>query len=210
MRRPQWNHAFGKPSPQSRRASNHGPFHLQGWDEVNRTPTGIPMKLTLSLLVAASAIAFNANAAIVDWGTHGALETGASSTPVGSFSDAYLFSLSSLTSLTSSAVSNNLGSVLGLTGGTVTLFADAVGPDPTIGSYTFSGATGSTEHSFGALMAGSYYYVVSGLGTGTMGGFYALASAPAPVPEPATVALMLAGLGIVGFKGRRCRLNQEA
>lgn len=163
------------------------------------------MKLTLSLLAAAAALSFNANAATVDWGTHGVLQTGALMTPVGSFADTYLFSLSSAMALTSSAVANNLGSVLALSGGTVTLFADVPGPDLTIGSYAFSGAT--QTHSFGSLLAGSYYYVVSGLGTGTSGGFYALASAQTAavsvVPEPPALALMLAGLGIVSLKGHR-------
>jgi PEP-CTERM motif len=182
------------------------PLHLQSVGSFNRTTTGTPMKLTLSLLAAAAALSFNANAraATVDWGTHGALQTGALMTPVGSFADTYLFSLSSAMALTSSAVANNLGSVLGLSGGTVTLFADVPGPDWTVGTYAFSGAT--QTHSFGSLLAGSYYYVVSGLGTGTLGGFYALASAQTAVsvvPEPSALALMLAGLGIVSLKGHR-------
>jgi hypothetical protein len=174
------------------------------------------MNLTFSLLAAAaslSLLSFNANATTVDWGSHGALQTGASTTPVGSFADTYLFSLSSAMALTSSAVSNNLGSVLGLSDAMVTLFADVPGPDQTIGSYVFSGATGALTHSFGSLLAGSYYYVVSGLGTGTLGGFYALASSQEPavsvVPEPSALALMLAGLGIVGLKGQR-RLRPKA
>jgi PEP-CTERM motif len=165
------------------------------------------MKRTLSLLAAAAALSFNANATSVDWGTHGVLQTGAALTPVGSFADIYLFSLNSAMALNSSAVANNLGSVLGLSGGTVTLFADVPGPDWAVGSYAFSAATGALTHSFGSLLAGSYYYVVSGLGTGTLGGFYALASAPTAavsvVPEPSALALMLAGLGIVSLKGQR-------
>lgn len=165
------------------------------------------MKLTLTLLAAAASLSFNANAATVDWGTHGALQTGASMAPVGSFVDTYLFSLSSPMVLTSSAVSNNLGSVLGLSDSMVALFADVLGPDQMIGSYLFSGESGALTHSFGSLLAGSYYYVVSGLGAGTMGGFYALASAQeaavSVVPEPSALALMLAGLGIVSLKGHR-------
>lgn len=170
------------------------------------------MKLTLSLLAATAALSFNANAATVDWGTHGVLETGAAITPVGSFADTYLFSLSSAMALNSSAVANNLGSVLGLSSGMVTLFADVPGPDFTVGSYAFSGTTGMVMHSFGNLLAGSYYYVVSGLSTGTMGGFYALASSPVAVsvvPEPSAMALMLAGLGIVGLKSQR-RLRRKS
>lgn len=194
-------------------ALRKGPFQLQSLGAFNRTTTGTLMKLKLSLLAAAAALSFNANATTVDWGTHGVLQTGASTTPVGSFADIYLFSLSSAMALNSSAVANNLGSVLGLSGGTVTLFADVPGPDFTVGSYAFSAATGALTHSFGNLLAGSYYYVVSGLGTGTLGGFYALASAPVAavsvVPEPSALALMLAGLGIVGLKGQR-RLSPKS
>lgn len=165
------------------------------------------MKLTFSLLAAAASLSFNANAATFDWGTHAALQTGAAMTPVGSFADTYLFNLSSAVALTSSAVSNNLGSVLGLSGGMVTLFSDVPGPDLSLGSYLFSGETESLTHSFGSVLAGSYYYVVSGVGSGTMGGFYALASAHetavSVVPEPSALALMLAGLGIVSLKGHR-------
>lgn len=165
------------------------------------------MKLTLSLLAAAASLSFNANAATFDWGTHAALQTGAAMTPVGSFADTYLFGLSAATVLTSSAVSNNLGGVLGLSDGMVTLFSDVPGPDLSLGSYLFSSETGSLTHSFGSVLAGSYYYLVSGVGTGTMGGFYALASAQeiavSVVPEPSALALMLAGLGIVSLKGHR-------
>lgn len=165
------------------------------------------MKLTLSLLAAAASLSFNANASTVDWGDHGVLQTGAAMTPVGSFADIYLFGLSSAMVLTSSAVANNLGSVLGLSGGMVTLFSDVPGPDLTLGSYLFSGDTSTLTHSFGSVLAGNYYYTVSGVGTGAMGGFYALASAHetavSVVPEPSALALMLAGLGIVGLKGHR-------
>lgn len=186
---------------------NQGPPRPSGEGASKCSTTGSPMKLTLSLLAAATSLSFNAGAATSDWGTHGALQTAASMAPVGSFADIYLFGLSSAMVLTSSAVSNNLGSVLGLSGGSVTLFSDVPGPDLALGSYLFSGETPSLAHSFGNVLAGSYYYVVSGVGTGTMGGFYALASAPetavSVVPEPSVLALMLAGLGIVGLKGHR-------
>jgi hypothetical protein len=159
------------------------------------------MKLhPLALLAVLSTLTAHASATTTDWGHHDALEVASSTTPVGSFSDSYMFTVGTPSSIASSAVSNNLGSLLGLTGGTVTLFADAPGVDPTVGTYSFSGT-------FASLLAGSYYYVVSGIGTGASGGFYALASSVSAVPEPETLALMLAGLGIVGFKASRRKLE---
>lgn len=50
--------------------------------------------------------------------------------------------------------------------------------------------------------AGSYFLVVSGITTGSNGGAYSgsiLATAPAaPVPEPESYAMLLAGLGVMG------------
>lgn len=58
------------------------------------------------------------------------------------------------------------------------------------------------------LMLGSgtgYKFVVSGNVTGTLGGSYGGALAAAPVPEAETYAMMLAGLGLVGFMVSRRR-----
>lgn len=50
-----------------------------------------------------------------------------------------------------------------------------------------------------------YKFVVSGNVTGTLGGSYGGALAAAPVPEAETTAMMLAGLGLVGFMVSRRR-----
>lgn len=56
------------------------------------------------------------------------------------------------------------------------------------------------------LPAGSgYQFVVSGNVTGTLGGSYGGALAAAPVPEADTYAMLLAGLGLVGFMVARRR-----
>ena len=163
------------------------------------------MKFKLAMLAAASVFVFNANATTTDWGAHGPLEVAAAITPVGSFEDSYLFSLASAASVFSTAVSNNLTNVLGLTGGNVVLFRETGAVDAAVGSFAFNDVTGSISHSFGALAGGDYYYQVSGTGTGSAGGFYTLSSTVTPVPEPETYALMLAGLGAMGFVARRRR-----
>jgi hypothetical protein len=61
----------------------------------------------------------------------------------------------------------------------------------------------NTTHSIAGLVAGSYHIIVSGFvsGTDTQGSYgVALVSA---VPEPETYAMMLLGVGVLGFVARR-------
>jgi hypothetical protein len=133
---------------------------------------------------------FNDNA-----GVHQALEL-AGNIFVGGTSDKYTFELASASSLTSDILGAGLPSIVGQ----VSLWADAA-VDTLIGSYDFS----SGSYSFGTLAAGDYYYkVVAKTGIGG----YVLDSkmVVAAVPEPATYALMLAGLGALAFAARRRKL----
>lgn len=160
----------------------------------------------LALLALASTLAFNAQAVTADWGVHDALEVASVRTPIGSFSDTYLFSLTDAESLFSTAVSNNLTSALNITDGQVSLFKELGAVDAPVGNYAFNDVTGSISHAFGILDLGDYYYEVTGTGVGSLGGFYTLSSTllpVTPVPEADTLAMMLAGLGVMGFLGRR-------
>jgi hypothetical protein len=169
------------------------------------------MRVHHALLAATAAItgtlAFNAQAVTTtDWGVHGALEVASLVTPVGSFNDSYLFSLTAEETLFSTAVSNNLNSTLIITGGQVSLFKEAGVVDAAVGSFAFNDVTGSISHAFGILGMGDYYYQLTGEGVGSLGGFYTLSSTllpVSPVPEAGSLAMMLAGLGVVGFLGRR-------
>jgi hypothetical protein len=121
--------------------------------------------------------------------------------PMGIFQDVYSFTLADPGTVSGNAIAINFAgyNLLGLT---VTLqdssFA-VVGSDSTPG----------TGFSFGGLASGAYALNVLGYVTGSQGGFYAggcvAETSPTVVPEPQAYALMLAGVGIVGFAVRRRR-----
>ncbi|MFN0185833.1 MAG: FxDxF family PEP-CTERM protein [Aquabacterium sp.] len=164
------------------------------------------MKFKLAALVAASTLAFNAQAVTIDWGSHDPLETAVGMFRTGVFSDTFLFTLTDGASLFNTSVSNNNAPVLALTDGLVQLFRETGPVDTLVDSFVFTGSTGVSSHAFGALAGGAYYYMVSGNGSGTQGGLYNLTSIMTPaVPEPQTYAMLLAGLGAVGFLVRRRR-----
>jgi hypothetical protein len=119
--------------------------------------------------------------------------------PMGIFQDVYSFTIANPGDLSGAISAVNFGpyNILGLT---VTLqdstFA-VIGSDNTPASFTFSG-----------LAAGSYALNVLGFATGSGGGFYSGGAIATTVPEPETYALMLAGLGIVGFVAARRRAQR--
>jgi hypothetical protein len=161
------------------------------------------MNFKLSVLALASLFASGAYATTADWGPHDLLEVGAAITPVGAFEDIYLFSLGSGNNAFSTTVANNLTTVLGIAGGQVSLYETVGAVDTLIGAYAFDGTSGDISYAFGMLTGGNYHYAITGTGTGSQGGFYTLSSTISAVPEPATLALVLAGLGAVGFVTRR-------
>jgi len=65
------------------------------------------------------------------------------------------------------------------------------------------GAVDEFSLSTGLLAAGNYYLQVEGSVIGKAGGKYSGDIAVSPVPEPETYAMMLAGLGLLGFSARR-------
>ena len=74
-----------------------------------------------------------------------------------------------------------------------------------VGLYQSATAPDDYTLSLSAMLpaATGYRFVVSGNVTGTLGGSYGGVLAAAPVPEPETWAMLLAGLGLVGFSARR-------
>jgi hypothetical protein len=161
------------------------------------------MKLKLLTLALAATFSITAQASITQWGVHDQLEVAASITPVGHFEDSYLFTLAADANLFTSAATNNLTQVLGIQGLLISLYRETGAVDTAIGSFGLAAFSNAGANAFGTLASGDYYYTVSGVGTGSLGGFYSLGSTVTPIPEPQTLALLLGGLGALGFMSRR-------
>ncbi|NHZ90355.1 PEP-CTERM sorting domain-containing protein [Massilia sp. CCM 8733] len=71
------------------------------------------------------------------------------------------------------------------------------------GTLLSTGATDQWSLSTSSLNAGTYTLQVKGSILGNTVGRYSTNIALAPVPEPETYAMMLAGLGLLGFTARR-------
>lgn len=130
----------------------------------------------------------------------------------GSFTDTFSFSLSQLSDTVSSAVSLFLPGINGapasynISNATLSLFSDPggdglAGSNTSLASVSFGSANGVLA--VNNVAAGSYFWKLTGTADGTRGGVYLYASDTAPVPEPGTYAMMLAGLGLLGFIAKR-------
>lgn len=139
------------------------------------------------------------------------LFVGLARTATGSFEEYANFTVDALSDVSGSANSyalNFMGiDVLGIDGLTIQLWDNNHPGGSTLFS-TFAG--NNLTNSIGTLSAGQYHLDISGVfGRNAMGGQYSVALNAVPaVPEPQTYALMLAGLGVVGFVARRRRQAQ--
>lgn len=139
---------------------------------------------------------------------------GTSQVAVGSF--VYDFFFSASVPYIGSVTVSDLPTVLqgtqkyNITGLTLSLFKDAGSLGVKDGGDVFLGTFGTGDYvsaqTPGAFTPGNYYFEVTGDGVGTSGGRFAYtASAVSAVPEPESYALLLAGLGVVGFVASRRR-----
>lgn len=161
--------------------------------------------MNFKYIAAAAALAFSglasaASEAIEDGGDLGTLSASPvslyASVSKGTFSADYTFNLSGESDLT--------GSLYGLLNAAKLTFSSV-----TIDNVSFNGLSGNA-FSFDNVAAGLHTLSVSGSSTGSalfIGSVYASPSAvvvPTPaVPEPESMALALAGLGVAGFVARR-------
>jgi hypothetical protein len=153
-------------------------------------------KLKLVLGAALTAAAFSAAAADYDIGILTGLYL-KNTFVTGSISDTYTFDIGSASPVESASNLLTMSSILGISGFGVELFNSA---NFSLGTATFS--SGNYVLNTGPLaVANDYYFKVTGMATGTGGGNYTFSLAP--VPEPASYAMLLAGLGIMGAVARR-------
>ena len=157
--------------------------------------------MQLKPFVAASLVAFaslGAQATTTDWDAHGLLESALGGTGGGLIYDTYLFTLSATSTVDSS----------------VSTFGAAIAPanysiwnsDNTATPYSWNFGGSPTVHT-ATLTAGNYYYAVFGVSPGFAAYSISSAAVAVPVPEPETYAMLLAGLGVVGFVARRRRID---
>ncbi|MCQ9373247.1 FxDxF family PEP-CTERM protein [Methyloversatilis sp. XJ19-13] len=163
---------------------------------------GTEMKKSLLAVAVTGLFAVSGAQAATDWGVHDSIETAIPTIAAGAFSEIFEFSLTSVTSLTTSISSVEVLSFLNISDGIVYLYKDMGATDAFVSAYGF----GSSSFTASSLAAGDYYYKVTGTATGSGGGVFALVSTTAPiavVPEADTYLMMLAGLGMIGLMAKR-------
>lgn len=171
--------------------------------------------MKLKQLIAAAVLAgasISASAQIVvPWGNHDPAELGGtlffgtgSSFP---FEVVYTFSLTQISDILAVGVTNDAPGVFDISGASASLYQNNgnanFSDDVLVGGFNFD-STAITQ-TFDAIGIGSYFYKVSGHVDGPFGGSYLLSSHIVPVPEPETYAMLLAGLGLIGFSLRNRR-----
>lgn len=120
----------------------------------------------------------------------------------GSFMDQIRFEISSLSTMGGLVTEFNMFGLDVSSGWAVSLYTDANQVGLVQSWMGNDGSLGFAK----SLSVGDYYMVVSGAANGSAplsSGAYSYSLTAAPVPEPGELALMLSGLGLMGYMVRR-------
>ncbi len=144
-------------------------------------------------------ITISAHAVTYSVGTLGAVPYTKTPIVTGIFTDRYDFTVAGSPNVAATAVTINLslGSVsYHITGLTLDLFSSS---NSMLAADTVTGPSDISVNLNQTLLPGNYYFTVGGTadGSGTNQGIYTFSAAA--VPEVDTYAMVLAGLGLVGF-----------
>ncbi|PTQ80123.1 FxDxF family PEP-CTERM protein [Nitrosomonas ureae] len=168
------------------------------------------LKLLAAAILMTSSVTHAAPNVMGNWGVHDDPVEHASvllGVGAGSFDHVFTFNLANWNGLVSIAVTNDFGK-FNINGSSLQLWKETSADgnytnDTSLGSFAFDSS--SVGMDFGNLGPGNYYYEVTGTVLGLKGGSYTVDSYISPVPEPETYAMLLAGLGMIGFSVRRRR-----
>jgi len=131
--------------------------------------------------------------------------TNATVTPVGAFTDYYNFTLPTLSNLGGTVQNAPLSLSFSFLNTTYTMSYNTGSLSMTLLQGGNPITNPGTSISLSNLTSGLYSFKITGNGIGTNGGSYAFGAFAAPVPEPSTWAMMLGGLGLIGFMTYRRR-----
>ncbi|MDD5363791.1 MAG: FxDxF family PEP-CTERM protein [Gallionellaceae bacterium] len=157
-------------------------------------------KVLAVALFSAGVFATGLTQAATDLGTvAGSIPTTGFAAPApGSFADSYVFDIATASSFGGSVTNIAIPSLFNISGLTLSLYDSAS---------NLLATWGTTGGSISLAAADDYSFTVSGNATGAMGGIYSFAVSAQPVPEPGEFALMLSGLGLMGYMVRRRKNN---